>query len=111
MDVQRVDVVFTVRRQPDDLPTQPSDQRMVFTFRVTDDDIVPGDKKGVDNLTLGSKGFTAAWDTENQAVWVFQLFAIHHDHVIGQCVQTVIQRFTASLEQLPGHEGNEDGRA
>ena len=73
-------------------------QRCVLRFRVTDDDIIIGKQKAVGNLTLGAERLTGTRRTQNQAVGVFQQLSIHHDEVVGQGIDAVVQRFLAVLE-------------
>lgn len=67
-------------------------------FRVTDDDIIIGKQKAVGNLTLGAERLTGTRRTQNQAVGVFQQLSIHHDEVVGQGIDAVVQGFLAVLE-------------
>ena len=110
VDVQRIDVVRADRRYPDDLTAELLDKRIILGFRVTDDDVILGDEKGVGHLTLCGEGFTAAGCAENKAVGIFELLAVNHDHVVGQGVQAVIQRLTALKKFLRG-KGDEDRSA
>ena len=73
-------------------------QRCVLRFRVTDDDIIIGKQKAVGNLTLGAERLTGTRRTQNQAVGVFQQLSIHHDEVVGQGVDAVVQSLFAVLE-------------
>ena len=73
-------------------------QRCVLRFRVTDDDIIIGKQKAVGNLTLGTERLTGTRRTQNQAVGVFQQLSIHHDEVVGQGIDAVVQGFLAVLE-------------
>ena len=66
-------------------------QRCVLRFRVTDDDIIIGKQKAVGNLTLGAERLTGTRRTQNQAVGVFQQLSIHHDEVVGQGIDAVVQ--------------------
>ena len=70
----------------------------VLRFRVTDDDIIIGKQKAVGNLTLGAERLTGTRRTQNQAVGVFQQLSIHHDEVVGQGIDAVVQGFLAVLE-------------
>ena len=73
-------------------------QGCVLRFRVTDDDIIIGKQKAVGNLTLGAERLTGTRRTQNQAVGVFQQLSIHHDEVVGQGIDAVVQGFLAVLE-------------
>ena len=79
---------------------QPLDQRTVLRFGVADDNVVVGNEKDVGDLALGCKGFAAAGCAENQAVRVFKELSVHHDKIVGKCVQTAVQRLTAVLVKL-----------
>ena len=77
---------------------QTLNKRCVLRFRVTDDDIIIGKQKAVGNLTLGAERLTGTRRTQNQAVGVFQQLSIHHDEVVGQGIDAVVQGFLAVLE-------------
>ena len=77
---------------------QTLNKRCVLRFRVTDDDIIIGKQKAVGNLTLGAERLTGTRRTQNQAVGVFQQLSIHHDEVVGQGVDAVVQSLFAVLE-------------
>ena len=68
-------------------------------------------QKGVGNFTLCRETFAGAGSTQNQAIGVLQLLPVHHDKVVGQGVQAVIQAFFAGLVQFLCGERNEDGGA
>ena len=84
-------------------------QRIIFTFRIADDDVIICQQESVGDLTLRGEGFTAARGAQYQAVGILQLLPIHHDQVVAQCVQSVIQAFAAGLKQFLGGERNENG--
>ena len=44
------------------------------------------------------KGLTGTRRTQNQAVGVFQQLSVHHDEVVGQSIDAVVQGFFAVLE-------------
>ena len=77
---------------------QTLNKRCVLRFRVTDDNIIIGKQKAVGNLTLGAERLTGTRRTQNQAVGVFQQLSIHHDEVVGQGIDAVVQGFLAVLE-------------
>ena len=85
-------------------------QGRILGLRVTDDDIIRGEQKAVGDLTLGRKALAAARCSQDQTVGIFQQLAVHHDEVVGQGVDTVVQGFLAILEQLLRGERNKDGR-
>ena len=80
-------------------------------FRVADDNIIVRHQKCVGDLTLCRETFARTGSAQNQAVGVFQLLAVHHNKVVGQGVQAVIQAFFAGLVQFLCGERNEDCRA
>ena len=109
VQVHRVDVVGGGGRDFDDLPVQALHQRRVLGLRVADDDIIRSQQEAVGDLTLGAERFAAARRAQDQAVGVFQQLAVHHDEVIGQGVDAVVQRLLAVLKKLLGGERHEDG--
>ena len=76
---------------------------------IADDDVIIRDQEGVGDLTLGAEGFAGTRGAENQAVGVLELFPVHHDEVLGQGVQAVVEGFFSRLEQLLSGERDEDG--
>ena len=80
-------------------------------FRVADDNIIVRHQKSVGDLTLCRETFARTGSAQNQAIGVFQLLAVHHDEVVGQGIQTVIQAFFARLVQFLRGKGYEDGSA
>ena len=82
-----------------------------LTFRVTDDDIIVRHEERITDLTLCAEGFTGTGSAQNQAIRVFQLFAVHHDEVVGKRIQAVVQRFFSALVQFLRGKGDEDSRA
>jgi len=95
----------------DDLTFQPVHQRRVFAFGIIDNNIIVRHQKRIGNFTLCRETFTGAGSTQNQAIRVFQLLAIHHNQVVGQSIQTVVQRFFSALVQFLRGKGDEDSRA
>ena len=102
IQVHRVDVVGGGRRNLDDLPMQALHQGRILGLRVTDDDVIIGEQETVGDLALGAEGLAGTRRTENQSVGVFQQLAVHHDEVVGQGVDPVVQRLFAVLEKLLG---------
>ena len=100
VQVHRVDEVRTGGGDFDDLPMQPLDQRTVLRFGVADDNVIVGDEKDVGDLALGCKGFAAAGCTKNQTIRVFEELSVHHDKIVGKCVQSAVQRLAAVLVKL-----------
>ena len=85
-------------------------QRTILIFGIGNDDVILGQKKYIDNFTLGTKGFTTAGCTQKQTVRVFQVLPVSHNQVVGKGVETVIQSL-ALLEQFTGRKRYEDCRA
>ena len=108
VNIHRVDVVLTGGRNMDNLTAQCFHQWIILAFRVCHDNIVRCGKEHVGDLTLCTERLTAAGCAEDQAVRVFELFAVCHNHVVGHCVQTIIERIALHKKLLRG-EGNEDG--
>ena len=50
-----------------------------FRFGVADDNIVIRNQERIGDFTLCTEGLAGAGSAEDQAVGVFQLFAVHHD--------------------------------
>ena len=71
-----------------------------FAFGVVDDNIIIRHQKGVCDLTLCRETFAGTGSAEDQTIGVFQLLPVHHDKVVGQGVQAVVQRFFAGLVQF-----------
>lgn len=67
-------------------------------LRVADDDIIRSEQETVGDLSLGAEGLAGTRRTENQAIGVLQQLAVHHDKVVGQGVDAIVQRFFAVLE-------------
>ena len=82
-----------------------------FAFGVVDDNIIVCDQKSVCNLTLCAEGLARAGRTQNQAVGILQLLPVHHDKVVGQGVQTIVQAFFAGLIQFLRGKRNKNCRA
>ena len=82
-----------------------------FAFGVVDDNIIIRHQKSVGDLTLCTEGLARTGSAEDQAVGVFQLFAVHHNQIVGQCIQPIIQGLLARLVQFLRGKGDEDGSA
>ena len=111
VDVHGVDELGTVGADFDDLTFQPVHQRRVFAFGIIDNNIIVRHQKRIGNLTFCRETFARAGSAQNQAIRVFQLLAIHHNQVVGQSIQTVVQRFFSALVQFLRGKGDEDSRA
>ena len=75
---------------------------------IADDDVIIRNQEGVGNLTLGAEGFAGTGGSQNQAVGVLELLPVHHDEVLGQGVQAIIEGLFTALEQFLGGERDED---
>ena len=82
-----------------------------FCFRIADDNIIVRHQKCVGNLTLCTEGLARAGSAEDQAVGVFQLLPVHHDEVVRQGIQAIVQGFLAGLVQFLCGKRNENCRA
>ena len=82
-----------------------------FAFGVVDDNIIVRHQKSVGDLTLCRETFAGAGSAEDKPIGVLQLLPVHHDKVVGQGVQAVIQAFFARLVKFLCGERNEDGSA
>ena len=80
-----------------------------FAFGVVDDNIIVCHQKSVCDLTLCRETFAGTGRAQNQAVGILQSLSVHHDKVVGQGVQAVIQAFFAKLVKFLCGERNEDG--
>ena len=109
IDVHRIDIVVAGGRNMDNLSAQRMNQREIFPFRVSDDNIVLRYEKRIGYFPLCREGFAGTGCSENQAVGILQFFAVHHDDVVGQGVQAIVERFAAH-EQFLGGERNKNGR-
>ena len=78
---------------------------------ITDDDVVVRGEKCVGDLPLGCEGFSASGRAQNQAVRVFELLAVHHDEVVREGVQAVVERPRPRLKQLLCREWDKNRRA
>ena len=87
---------------------QTLNKRCVLRFRVTDNNIITGKQKAVGNFSFCAEGLTGTRRTQNQAVGVFQQLSVHHDEVVGQSIDTVVQSFFPVLEQFLRSEGHKD---
>ena len=87
-------------------------QRGVLCFRITDDNVVVRHQESIGDLTLGTEGFTGTRCAQDQAVRVFQKLPVHHDQVVGNGIQAIVQGFLSVLEKLLGRKRDHDaGRA
>ena len=89
---------------------QTLNKRCVLSFRVTDDNIIIGKQKAVGDFSFCTEGLTGTRRTQNQAVGVFQQLSVHHDEVVGQSIDAVVQGFFAVLKQFLCGERYKDSR-
>ena len=93
----------------DNLTFQPIHQRRILSLWIVHNNIIVRHQKSVFDFTLCRETFAASRSALNQAIRVLQLFPVHHDKVVGQGVQAVIQAFFARLVKFLCGERNEDG--
>ena len=79
-------------------------QREILAFRVADDHVIVSHQQDISDFTLCGERFTGTRRTKNQTVGVLQVLSVHHDHIVGQRVQSAVQRFLIHLEQLLGRK-------
>lgn len=82
-----------------------------FAFGIVHNNIIVRHQKSVCDFTLCRETFAASRSAEDQTVRVLQLLPVHHDQVVGQGIQAVIQAFFARLVQFLRGKGDEDGSA
>ena len=82
-----------------------------LSFWVVHDNVIVRHQKSVGDLTLCRETFAGTGSAENQTVRIFQLFAIHHDKVVGQSIQPIVQALFAGLVKFLRGERDEDGGA
>ena len=61
-----------------------------FAFGVVDDNIIIRHQKGICDFTLCRETFARTGSAKDKPIWIFQLLSVHHNQIIGQCVQTII---------------------
>ena len=108
VDIHRIDVLVARRRDLDDLSIKPPDQCRILRLRIRDDDIVIRHEEGIRDLPLCGKRFAGSRCPEDQPIRVFELLPIHHDEVVGEGIQAVVQRACAGLEEFLRGKGNKD---
>ena len=82
-----------------------------FAFGIVHNNIIVRHQKSVCDFTLCRETFAASRSAEAQAIGVLQLLTVHHDKVVGQSIQAVVQRFFSALIQFLRCERDEDGGA
>ena len=110
VDVQRIDVIRADWRDADDLTAELLHKGEILGFGVADDDVILRDEEGIRHFALCGEGFAGTGRTQDQPVGVLELLAVNHDHVVGQCVQPVVESF-AALKKLLRGERHENRRA
>ena len=110
VDVHRVDIVGTGGADFYHLTIELVNQSRIFRFGVANDNIVIRNQERIGDFTLCGKGFTGTGRTQNQSVGVLELLSVHHDKVVRQGIQPVIERFPAILEQLLRRERYKNSR-
>ena len=111
IDVHRVNILGAGRADMDDLPVQTFHQWSILRLRIAHKNIVIRNEKSIANFSLCAERLARAGSAQNQTVGVFQLFAVHHNQVIGQGVQTVVQAFLTVVEQLLRSKRHKNCRA
>ena len=91
VDVHRIDVLCTGRCDLNDLTAKPFNQRRILCLRIRYDHIVVRNQECICDLPLRSKRLTGTGSTKDQAVRVLKQLSVHHDQVIGKCIQSIIQ--------------------
>ena len=102
IDVQRIDVVGTDGRNADNLTAELLYQRVILGFGIADDNVIFCDEEGVGHFSFRREGLTTTGSTEDQSVGVFELLSVHHNHVVGQRIQSVVQSLTTLKQFLRG---------
>ena len=82
-----------------------------FAFGIVHNNIIVRHQKSVCDFTLCRETFAASRSAEDQTIGVLQLLPIHHDQVVGQGVQAVIQALFARLVKFLCGKRNENCRA
>lgn len=82
-----------------------------FAFGIIDNNIIVRHQKGVCNFTLCRETFARTGSAQNQTIRIFQLLPVHHNQIVGQRIQPIIQGLLARLVQFLRGERNEDGGA
>ena len=78
-------------RDVDDLTAKCMYKGIVFAFRITDDHVIFCHKEDIADLPLCGEGFTGTRGTENQSVGILEFLSVHHNHVVGKCIKSVIK--------------------
>ena len=82
-----------------------------LSLRIVHNNIIVRHQKRIGNFTLCRETFAGAGSTQNQAVGVLQLLPVHHDQVVGQGIQPVVQALFAGLVKFLRGKRNENCRA
>ena len=111
VDVHRVDKLGAGRRDFDNLTMQAFYQGRILGLGIAHDDIVVRGEESVCNFALCCERFPAAGRAQNQAVGVFQPLAVHHDEVVGESIEAVVECAGPGLKQLLCRKWDKDGGA
>src|SRR5699024_3213197 len=84
-------------------------QSCVLGLGIAHDDIIVCGEESVCNFALCCERFPAARRAQNQTVGVFEPLAVHHDEVVGESIEAVVECAGPSLEQLLCRKWNKDG--
>ena len=82
-----------------------------LSLRVIDDNIIVCHQKSIGDFTLCRETFARTGSAEDKPIGIFQLLSVHHNQIVGQGVQAVVQRFLAGLVKFLRGEWDEDCRA
>ena len=82
-----------------------------LSFWVVHDNIIVRHEKGIGDFTFCRETFAGAGSAKDKAVRIFQFLSIHHNQIVGEGIQAVVQRFLARLIQFLCGEWNENGCA
>ena len=78
-------------RDVDDLTAKRMHKGIVFTFRIADNHIILCHKEDIADLPLRREGFTGTRGTQDQSVRILEFLSVHHDHVVGKGIESVIK--------------------
>ena len=110
VDVHRIDIAGTGGTDLYHLTIELVNQCGVLSFGVTDDNVVIRNQERIGDLSLCGEGLTGTRGAKDKPVGVLQLLSVHHNQVIGESVQTVVQGLTARLEQLLSSKRHKNSR-
>ena len=111
VDVHWVHILVAGGRNFHHLSAQADHQRGIFVLRVTNQNIIIRHQEHIGNLAFCREGLTTARCAEYQTVGVLQEFSVHHNEVVGERVQPIVQGLFAILEKLLGGKGYKNSDA